>query len=74
MSKILGGLQRLNRIHFRNMASENLKVPPYEPHTFLTQRRHPFHHFVNFVKFSSAGAFLLYCGQQAFEKMKGDEK
>ena len=43
-----------------------------EPDTFMTQKRHPVHHFINFVKFSTFGASLIYLGNQILQKCKGD--
>ena len=41
-----------------------------EPDTFMTQKRHPVHHFINFVKFSTFGASLIYLGNQIMQKFK----
>ena len=42
-----------------------------EPDTFMTQKRHPVHHFINFVKFSTFGASLLYLGNQSLHVLQG---
>ena len=42
-----------------------------EPDTFWSQRRHPVHHFINFVKFSTFGASLIYLGNQVVQKIGG---
>ena len=55
----------------RSMQGERLIIIKQEPDTFLTQKRHPFHHFVNFVKFASLGLGIVCAGQQM---VKGEEK
>jgi len=52
----------------RGMARE-IRRPEYEPHTFMTQPRHPVHHFINLVKFSTLGACIFYTGSTIIEKI-----
>ena len=52
----------------RGMAKE-VPRPEYEPHTFMTQPRHPVHHFFNLVKFSTLGATIFYTGSTIIEKI-----
>ena len=58
----------------RGMAAENVNFPKPEPHTFFTQKKHPVHNAINFVKFSSLGATIVYAGHQLFLKIKGDSE
>ena len=53
------------------MAGEKVpfRGPEYEPHTFMTQPRHPVHHFFNLVKFSTLGACIFYTGSTIVEKI-----
>merc|ERR1712106_1231841 len=50
--------------------AEKMTIIQPEPHTFMTQKRHPFHHFVNFVKFASLGYGIVYVGQRLFKKLE----
>ena len=50
------------------MQGERIIIIKQEPDTFLTQKRHPFHHFVNFVKFASLGLGIVYAGQQMLKR------
>ena len=54
--------------------SENYDFPKSEPHTFMTQKRHPVHHFFNFIKFSSLGYCVFYLGQQIVQKVRGTKE
>merc|ERR1712217_158168 len=58
----------------RGMAAENVNFPKPEPHTFFTQKKHPVHNAINFVKFSSLGATIVYAGHLLFLKIKGDSE
>ena len=51
-------------------------IPKSDHHqyTFLTQPRHPVHNFINFVKFSSLGATLVYLGHQIVNKVRGTKE
>ena len=54
----------------RSVHWEAVEIPKSEPHTFMTQKRAPFHHFVNFAKFSSAGLGIVYVVQQLVAKIQ----
>merc|ERR1712123_3476 len=50
--------------------AEKMTIIQPEPHTFMTQKRPPFHHFVNFVKFASLGYGIVYVGQRLVKKLQ----
>ena len=52
------------------MVETEVQFDKPEPDTFMTQKRHPVHHFINFVKFSTFGASLIYLGNQIMQKIK----
>ena len=64
-------MRPLARLMTRGMAGEKVefRTPEYLPHTFMTQPRHPVHHFINLVKFSTLGACIFYTGSTIVEKI-----
>ena len=39
----------------------------------MTQKRHPFHHFVNFLKFAGLGYGIVYVGQKMVNLVNKEE-